>query len=126
MGKECSLPATQNSTEAAKTGIEKKKKKKNKKVKKAGDPPGGLPGTETIVTSGSDSESEMDSPTRPVTPAPGLPPEPAPENARAERINLRSTNKACMRHWAKSWRSWGQQRYFCKVRSWVLQENSWK
>ena len=70
-GKEGSLPATQTYTEAAKTGIKKKKK--------AGDT---VPTRiEMPVEAGSDSDSERDNP---VGPAPGL----ATENARAERINL--------------------------------------
>ena len=49
--------------------------------------------TETMVSPGNDSASELDHPTRrPVVPAPGTPP--ALENARDERINLGYANKA--------------------------------
>ena len=80
-GKEGTTQTTSTSTEAAKASIEKKMKKK-----KAGDK---ATGTETPVEEvDTESDSKLDSPVRPVVPAP------ATENARGKRANVGTANKA--------------------------------
>ena len=71
--------------ESAKARIEKKKKKKTKKATKAIDPPG----AESPASSGSNSASEVDSPTRTVVLCPS-----SSQNPWSSRVNLGSTNKA--------------------------------
>ena len=81
-------PTTSTSTEAAKAGMEKKKKKKKKKkeAKKARD---AAAGTETPMEEvDTESDSQADSPVRPVLAALSA------ENARAEGVNLGTSNKA--------------------------------